>query len=105
MKLKFFQILVCVAALGGMLYSYLDTQNALALCRMRLPALVKEVAVISEENTRLSYDIERFEDPKNLMQLAKQKTYRHLKQPSQDLVMSIELSDQELHQIRLAKAP
>ncbi len=105
MKLKFFQILVCVAALGGMLYSYLNTQNALALCRMRLPALAKEVAVINEENTRISYDIERFEDPKNLMRLAKQQAYRHLKQPLQDLVVLVPCPVNESDEIRLAKAP
>ncbi len=80
MKARFLQIFVCVAGLGAMLYSYLSTQNALVQRRMRLPALVKEVSVIREENTRLIYDIERFEDPKNLMQLAKD--FRHLKQPS-----------------------
>lgn len=78
-KVFFAKVFICISGCGLMLYSYINTQNALCARRLLLPALAKEVSVLHEENTRLRFEIERFEDPKHLMELANQQTYRHLK--------------------------
>ncbi len=78
-KVFFAKVFICIAGCGSMLYSYINTQNVLCARRLILPSLAKEVSVLHEENTRLRFEIERFEDPKNLMQLAKMQNFRHLK--------------------------
>ena len=77
-RLLFAQILICVAASGGFLYTYIDTQNALASRRIHLPELTRELRVLNEENERLMLEIQRFEDPKHLIRLLK---YAYLKSP------------------------
>jgi len=65
-----------------MLYSYLEAQNDLTQLRIKLPALVKVVQAIEEENVRLQYEIDSFENPQNLMHLALHSQYSHLHHPT-----------------------
>lgn len=75
------RILVCIGACGGFLYSYIDKQNAVTQRRLEIPVLAKENKDLKEENTRLKYEIDIFESPEHLMQLALQSEYSHLKHP------------------------
>ena len=80
---------VCLFALVAFLYLSIDQQNDLTALRMEIPRLAKEVKLIQEENTRLKYEIDRFENPTNLMALAQQNNYRHLKHPLVETVCSL----------------
>lgn len=72
---------VCILALGLSLYSYIDKENELTQIRMRLPEVAKAIKSIDEENMRLKYEIDQFENPQHLMELARDDKYSHLKYP------------------------
>ena len=80
-KIFFVQVLVCAFSCGGALYAYVRQQNDLTKVRIELPKLSREVRQLEELNSRLRYEIERFENPKHLMELAKRPEFSHLKHP------------------------
>lgn len=75
------RLLVCILAFGISLYSYIDKQNGLTQLRISIPSLRKEVRAIQEENTRLQYEIDQFENPQHLMELTRHGEFSHLKHP------------------------
>ena len=75
------RILVCIGAFGIFLYAYIDKQNAVTKRRLTIPVVAKEIKDLKEANTRLQYEIDLFESPEHLMQLARHSEYSHLKQP------------------------
>ncbi len=81
MKQLLMQIGVCISFVGFCLYSYLDAQNDLTHLKMHLPQKEKEIEQIQEEMKRLSYTIDQFENPTNLIELAHKPEYRHLRHP------------------------
>lgn len=83
-KIFFVQLLVCAFSCGGVLYAYVKQQNDVVKVRIELPRLSREVRLLEEQNSRLRYEIERFENPKHLMELAKRPEYSHLKHPLAD---------------------
>ena len=72
---------VCIFILSLFLYFYTDHENSVTQLRISLPVLSKEIKMIEEENRRLKYLIEEFENPEHLMQLASLKEYSHLAYP------------------------
>ena len=76
-----FRLLLCILSVGFSFYSFIDVQNGVTELRIQLPKLAKEIRTINEENERLQYEIERFENPQHLMQLARRAEYSHLKHP------------------------
>jgi hypothetical protein len=75
------RIFLCVICAGLFLYSYIDAQNALTRLRLQIPVMAKEIKGIKEENTHLKYEIELFESPQHLLELASHSEFTHLKQP------------------------
>lgn len=75
------RLFFCIAIAGLTLFAYIEKQNSLTELRLAIPALAKEVNAIQEENTRLTYEIERFENPIVLMELMRQPEFSHLKYP------------------------
>lgn len=71
----------CLGVSGLCLYSYLDMQNQVTKLKIQLPEVEKEVKLIQEENRRLCYQIEQFESPAHLIELAHRPEYAHLKHP------------------------
>lgn len=80
-SLALVQIFLCILIAGFTIYAYIDKQNALTELRLAIPAMEKEVKQIQEENIRLLYDINQFESPIHLMQLARKPEFGHLKYP------------------------
>jgi cell division protein FtsL len=74
-------LLFCILVASLSLYLYIDKQNELVELRLTIPALEKEVRAIQEENIRLQYDIDRFESPVHLMELARKPEFSHLTYP------------------------
>ena len=89
----FFRIFICIALGGFCLYSYLDLQNEITQLRISIPQLTSEVRRIEEENTHLLYKIEKFESPENLIHIAKQSEFAHLKFPVNQEVVTLRQSD------------
>lgn len=71
----------CIFAGGVTLFAYIENQNDLTELRIAIPALAREVTDIHDENTRLRYEIERFESPVSLMEMMRKPEYSHLKYP------------------------
>jgi uncharacterized protein YlxW (UPF0749 family) len=77
--LLYIRLMICIIAAGVFLYAYIEKQNELTELRLALPVLSKEIKRIQEENTRLKYEIEQFESPIHLMELARKPEFSHLK--------------------------
>ncbi len=84
---------LCILIAGFYLYLYVDKQNELTELRKEIPILSKEVKMVMEENKRLDYEIERFESPIHLMEIARKPEFGHLKHPYiKDIIV---ISDKE----------
>jgi len=59
----------------------LEKQNSVTAARLEIPALRSELRAINEENTRLQYTVDAFENPETLLELLRQQEYSHLKHP------------------------
>lgn len=75
------RLLVCILTASVMLLAYIEKQNDLTELRLAIPALAKELKSIQDENIRLKYEIERFESPSHLMELARKPEFSYLKFP------------------------
>lgn len=80
---------LCLFALMGLLYLSIDGQNEITALQMEIPRLSREVRMLNEENTRLEYQIDQFENPHNLMRLARGDHCRHLKHPLLETIFAI----------------
>lgn len=86
----FIRLAVCILFLGGCLYSYLNLQNAITQLRIEIPQLASEYGRVQEENTHLLYEIERFESPANLMEIAKEDSFANLRFPLGNAVVVVD---------------
>lgn len=80
-------IFTCIFIAGITLYACIEKQNGLTELRLKIPVLAKEVKRLQEENTRLKYEIDQFESPIHLMELARKPEFSHLKYPTLDKVL------------------
>lgn len=109
----FLRLLACLTVFSVSIYSYLDKQNGCTELKMHLPKLTKEIRAIREVNAGLQYQIECFESPQNLLALAGDPQYAHLKFPLTEEVLTVKeglalewSSPQEQRgDIRLSKTP
>lgn len=85
----FSRFLGCILTTVIFLYAYINKQNAIVELRLKIPNLTEELRVIEQESVRLQYEIDRFEDPIRLMELARRPEYSHLKYPLLDEIVTI----------------
>lgn len=78
----FIRVFICIFCAGLTLYKSIDKLNELTELQLSIPALTKEVKEIHEKNLELQYEIERFESPIHLMELARKPEFGHLKYPA-----------------------
>lgn len=93
-KIFFVQVLISAFSFGGVLYAYVSGQNEITKVRIELPKLTREVRLLEEQNLRLRYEIERFENPKHLMELAKRPEFSHLKHPLIDEIFVLQTNQE-----------
>lgn len=77
----YLKIAFCIFVAGLTLYLSIDSLNELTGLRLAIPALMKEIQAIQDENVDIEYAIERFESPIHLMELLKKPEYSHLHYP------------------------
>lgn len=77
----FIRVFICISFAGLLLYKYIDKLNELTELKLSIPVLAKEVKEIHEKNLELHYEIECFESPLHLMELARKPEFGHLKYP------------------------
>lgn len=85
----FVRLFLCIFFAGLTLYKYIDKWNELTELRLAIPVITKELKEIQEKNLELEYEIERFESPIHLMELARKPEFGHLKYPAITDVMII----------------
>ena len=90
-------IRVCcsVLVLGLFLYAYINKQNQITQLRLHIPTLSQELEVLNQENTRLQFEVDQFESPQHLMELARKPQFSHLKFPSTDEIVTIRVPKEE----------
>ncbi len=71
----------CLTVFGLCLYSYFYKQSELTQLKIQLPEVEKQIRLVREENRRLRYEIDRFENPARLIELAHSPEFSHLKHP------------------------
>lgn len=81
MKKLIARIFLCVGLSSFFLYSYVNKQNELTELRMGIAQIAKEIQVVQKRNMQLKYEIDRFENPDHLMELARQERFSHLMHP------------------------
>lgn len=72
---------ICVSVFGVLLFFYLEKQNELTHLKIQLPKLEKEIANSRQEISRLRYEVDQFENPTHLIDLAHRPEFGHLKYP------------------------
>ena len=72
---------LCVALFGWCLFSYMDKQNEVTQLKIKLPELEKRISAVREETKRLRYEIDQFENPSHLIELAHRPEFGHLRHP------------------------
>jgi len=87
----FIRTLICIAVLGTFLYAYITKQNSITELRLLIPMVAKELEAIEQENTCLQFEIDQFENPQHLMELANQPQFSHLKHPLLNEIITIEV--------------
>lgn len=80
---------VCLLVFGFCLYSYLETQNQLTALKIKIPEIDRELSFIREENRRLSYEVDQFQSPSHLIELARHPEFSHLKHPVLKEVLTV----------------
>jgi hypothetical protein len=75
------RIAICILILGVFLYKYINFTNVLTKQKLDLPKVEKEISLLREDNKRLQYLIEQFENPAHLIELSRTPEYSHLKHP------------------------
>ena len=78
-----------VSVFAFCLYSYLNMQNEVTQLRIQLPEVEKEIRLTQEESRRLLLQIEQFENPAHLMELARSPEYSHLKHPLNKEILTV----------------
>lgn len=89
------RLLLCVLMMGLFLYAYIVKQNSITELRLQIPSASRELQTILQENTRLQFEIDRFMNPRHLMELAREPRFSHLKHPLTDEVVTIEIQKEE----------
>lgn len=84
------RLILCLAVLGTLLFSFIEGQNTLIEMRLRLPALEKRLHELEEGNNNLQYEVDSFESPAHLFELQAQPAFSHLRHPITSDVIIIE---------------
>ena len=94
------RLFLCIFIFVFFLYLYVDGNNKTTALRLKIPTLKKELEAIKEKNTHLIYEIDKFENPHNLMELSRKPEFGHLKYPLVEDVITIEENNEPIRKIK-----
>ena len=84
------RISICIFVVGLTLCAYVDKQNEVTRCKIAIPKIQHEIDDLLMQKQKLTFIVDRFESPSNLLQLAKLPEYSHLRYPIQRDVFTLE---------------
>ncbi len=87
----FVRVLFCISIVVCFLYAYIGKQNSITELRLHIPIAMMKLQEIVQENTRLQFEIDQFESPQHLMEIARQPQFSHLKHPLLEEIITIEV--------------
>jgi len=94
--MRFFaKIFIPIAIVAIALYAYIEEHNRLTKMRIEVPELAKKLRLLEEENTRLQFESEKFQNPLHLMELARGPHFSHLRHPYQNDIITIPVKPQK----------
>ncbi len=85
----FLRILICIVIFGLAQFAYVVRHNALTEKRLLIPILEQKLQKLIEENERLTYEKESFENPIHMLELLQKPQFKHLKHPRLDEIIVI----------------
>lgn len=80
-KILVLKIVFYIFISSTLFYKLISKENELTGLKLKIPKIEKEIKLLTEENKNLQYQIERFENPTHLMELARSKEFAHLRHP------------------------
>lgn len=87
----FIRLSLCILILGVFLYAFIEKQNRITELRLQIPASARALQIVQQENVRLQFEVDQFENPAHLMELARSPTFGHLKHPLANEIITIQL--------------
>lgn len=88
----FYRIVAGLGCFAAFLYAYVVHHNRVLQLQMDIPKIAKEVREIEQDNIRLRFKIQQFEDPSNLMKTLAMKEYLHLEYAASSDVRNLRVS-------------
>ncbi|MBI5345845.1 MAG: hypothetical protein HZB76_01700 [Chlamydiae bacterium] len=85
----FLKIMICIFVFSLSLFSYVDKKNGLTTYKIEVPKLAREINTLKQQIKKLQYEVDQFENPTNLMQLAQRPEFNHLRHPLVDEVLTL----------------
>ena len=92
---KLSKILACFLIAALFLFLLIERNNKLTALRIEVPEMKRNLQTALQENERLSFEIEQFENPLHLMELSRRPEFRHLEFPKLDRVIMVYISSSE----------
>lgn len=86
-KRIFFQLLFCFTVFSLCIYFYLEKQNYLTHLRIEIPKTYSCLQEMKEEMAKCEYEMDQWESPARLMQLASSPQFTHLSHPYADHIL------------------
>lgn len=90
------RLALCILTVAFSIYLYIDRVNEVTEIRLAIPQVQKQLQEIVEKNNRLQYEIDQFESPLHLMEIARKPEWGHLKMPYLPDVIQVEKPGPEL---------
>ncbi|MCH9627776.1 MAG: hypothetical protein S4CHLAM2_14200 [Chlamydiales bacterium] len=91
----FIRLFLCILMIGVFLYAYVNKQNQITELRLQIPVAAGQLRVVQQENTGLQFEIDQFENPLRLMELARLPQFSHLKHPLVNEIITIQVPREE----------
>ncbi len=84
------RLLCCIFIAAFLVFSYIHKLNRITQFKIEIPKLEKKVQMLLEENRALMLEIEKKENPHQLIKWLQQPQFSHLKQPKPSEVIIME---------------
>jgi len=95
------KIVVCMTATAYAGFGLIQEQNKVTALRMEIPKLEQEIGSLEEETQRLKFELEIFENPSNLLCLAKHAEFSHLQFPYHEDVVVLNTEQVEKPSVQM----
>ena len=75
------RIILSLAVCMTSIFSYVSLQNTVTRLKIQIPKIEKQLLAINDEISHLQFEVDQFESPDRLMDLACHPDFSHLKHP------------------------